>query len=334
MQHNNEDFNSAKLSRGDFFPFKEFQQEGHPIVHLVGDQINCVRQFNQNVASGKIAFESVNCLCGSSDFKRLASYDRYSMRQSTVVCINCGLIQSNPRMTKEAYAEFYSSDTYRRCYDSSDYLDIYEQKYSLRTGKHIFDEIQKIKEIKPSLSVLEIGAGGGWNLLPFQKVGATVVGYDYSPSLVDSGRKHGIPMVQGSADNIQGEFDIIFLSHVWEHLLEPVEALRKIKKHLKQDGVIYIAVPNACKGLLFQFQNAHTYYFDPKTFHHYASDAGLRLMVFGAAQEVHMFGIFALGIDSNAPDLRGHYSNVAGMLGLIRVKRWIKVFLRSLHLIK
>src|ERR1039458_2116410 len=91
-------------------PFDELHVPGKPSMPCTEDQLQHVNKFNLNVEGGRIAFESVPCLCGSCDFTLLASYDRYAMRQSTVVCVGCGLIQSNPRMTPQAYADFYSSD--------------------------------------------------------------------------------------------------------------------------------------------------------------------------------------------------------------------------------
>jgi SAM-dependent methyltransferase len=141
-------------------------------------------------------------------------------------------------------------------------------------------------------------------------------------------------MKQGSVDDIQGQFDIIFLNHVWEHLLDPVGALTKTLRHLKSGGIIYIAVPNIFNGMLFQFQNAHTYYFDPRTFHYYASTAGLNMISFGSAEGSHMFGIFKPGEDRRVRDLKGHYKDVLWKLRAVRLKRSIKVCIRSLGLMK
>ncbi len=321
---------SAMQGHEQILPFKELHVPGKPSLPYTQGQQEHVKAFNFHIENGVVGFESVPCLCGSCHFTLLASYDRYAMRQSTVICVQCGLIQSNPRMTQKAYADFYSSDTYRRCYDSGNYLNDSEKQYSAQAGQSIFKAIDKIKKISSGISVLEIGAGGGWNLLPFLKAGAESLGYDYSPTLVDLGRRHGIPMRQGSSDDIQGQFDVIILNHVWEHLLDPVASLKKIVKHLKNEGIIYMAVPNVTNGILWQFQNAHTYYFDPQTFHYYASMAGLRLIAFGPAEKIHMFGIFKPGHDPKVPGLKGHYRHVLWILRFIRIKRTVKLFLKSL----
>ena len=88
-----------------------------------------------------------------------------------------------------------------------------------------------------------------------------------------------------------GEFDLIILSHIVEHFLDPVGEVRKITDHLSASGVLYIEVPNAdlfCPGGL---QNAHTYFFSPRTLAHYMGGAGLsprKIARFGP----HIGGIF------------------------------------------
>jgi 2-polyprenyl-3-methyl-5-hydroxy-6-metoxy-1,4-benzoquinol methylase len=41
------------------------------------------------------------------------------------------------------------------------------------------------------------------------------------------------------------EYDVVLMSHVLEHLDNPIEILRKLKKFVKKNGVILILVPNA-----------------------------------------------------------------------------------------
>lgn len=271
---------------------KEFYSSDRPAVTCTEAQLRHILEFNDRIKNGLAEFESVPCLCGCTEFDLVASVDRYAMLQNTVMCRKCGLIQSNPRMTNKEYSNFYSSDTYRLCYEGEDYIDKCEDKYNLQCVRHIFDEVNKTISIDSKVSVLEIGAGGGWNLLPFINADAEVLGMDYSPSLTQLGKRHGIPMKQGSVDDIAGQFDIIIVNHLLEHLSDPVSSLRKISQHLKTGGVVYIAVPNILNFGIGQLQNAHTYYFTPFTLECYCREAGLKLIRSGKAQNIHLFGIF------------------------------------------
>src|SRR2546427_12286919 len=48
------------------------------------------------------------CICHGDTFETLATRDRYGLRLHVVICVNCGLIQTNPRMTEASYGEFYN----------------------------------------------------------------------------------------------------------------------------------------------------------------------------------------------------------------------------------
>jgi SAM-dependent methyltransferase len=308
--------------RKNILPFKEFHSPSKPYLDISYTQLALIEEFNNSVKDGKIAFESIPCLCGCTVFDLIASVDRYSMLQKTVLCTRCGLIQSCPRMTKTAYSDFYSSDYYRNSYEPDGYLSLYRKKYCQATGQHIFNEIDKIKKINSGISVLEIGAGGGWNLLPFITAGTKVLGIDYSPSLVSLGLEYGINMVQGSIDDTEGIFEVIIINHALEHLLNPIESLKSITGHLRDGGLIYIAVPNIFNFGMGQLQNAHTYYFDPKTFVYYCSVSGLKLISFGPAQNIHMFGIYEVG-HSNA-DLTNHFYEVYRYLRKFTLRRYLE----------
>ncbi|MFH1594000.1 MAG: class I SAM-dependent methyltransferase [Candidatus Omnitrophota bacterium] len=314
-------------------PYKEFHSTRQAsYMCLDKGQGDLVKNFNEEVLRGDVRLEYVPCLCGSEEFELVASVERHLMLQKTVLCRKCGLMQSNPRMTPGEYARFYSSDFYRRCYDSDNYLSRYEQKYTNRTGQHIFDEISKVKKIGPEVSVLECAAGGGWNLIPFLEKGAGVAGIDHSPSLVSLGREHGIDMSQGDVERIKGDHDVIIINHALEHFLDPVDSLKKIILHLKTGGLLYIAVPNIMNFCMGQLQNAHTYYFDPETLNHYCSLAGLRRLTHGPAQTIHMFSIFEISAGScDGQDLANHSEEVSSYLRNMMIKHYTKKFLSRFH---
>ncbi len=325
--------NNIKIRRT-LLPFKYFHNPESSFMRLSPRQSELVVEFNRKAEQGLIEFESVNCLCGSLEFDLIASVDRHSMRQKTIMCVRCGLIQSNPRMTDKEYAKFYSSDMYRLCYEGEDYLITYEDRYEPRHSRHIFDEISGIRTVDPTVSVLEVGAGGGWNLVLFANAGAAVVGIDYSESLVNMGNRHGLNMKQGSIDDIKGLYDIIIINHALEHFPDPVESLKKIIRHLDKSGLLYIGVPNIMNFGIGQLQNAHVYYFTPLTFEYYCAKAGLKSIKIGAAQEVHMFGTFTHSDVSSCPRIDGHYGTMINRFKIEKLKCMTKIILSYLGLYK
>jgi len=315
----------------------------NPHSKITQQQLKLVMEFNDKVRRGIIKFETIPCLCGGTKFDLVANVDRYGMLQDTVLCTKCGLMLSNPRMTKEEYSAFYTSDFYRRCYGGENYIENYKAFYrpKLEVGQCLYNEVNEMKSIKASTTVLEFGAGAGWNLIPFVKAGANVVGMDYSPTLVGLWREYGVNMVQGGLSDIKDSYDIIILSHVLEHFLDPVESLKIIASHLATDGIIYIAVPNIMNFGMGHLQNAHTWYFSPRTLEYYCKLAGLQLLRSGSAEVVFIFGIFKIAsnnINNDISELSGHYKEVLYVLKKAEIKafikRIIKRFLLYIHLDK
>ena len=234
------------------------------------EQLRLVDQFNRRMDTGEIAMETVSCLCGNDDFVLLAEYDRYRIKQRAVICPACGLVQNQPRMTRQETEKFYTSDAYRKLYDP----DIFEldrqgfNDYLKKTAyRHAFVSARRNGQALDK--VLEIGCGGGWNLYPYMRNGAKVVGYDYGPALVEFGRGLGMDLRVGSIDDVEGgEFDLIVLSHVVEHFLDPIGEVQKLAALLKDGGMVYIEVPNVRHFCLGGLQNAHNYYFSPATLIH------------------------------------------------------------------
>ncbi len=317
-------------------PYKHFHAPEKPFFALSQKQFELISEFNRRVKDGNIELVTTVCLCGSMEFDLVASVDRYTFQQKTVICRVCGLMQSNPRMTEREYSRFYSSDIYRLCYEGEDYILSAKKRYSLNYGEDIFREINRIRGTDQKVSILEFGAGGGWNLLPFIKAGAKTMGIDYSKSLVALGASYGIPMKEGGIEQIDEKYDIIILNHVIEHFINPVETLRMISAHLNESGLLYIASPDINNFSMGQLQNAHTYYFNPKTLKYYCSNTNLQCIAFGRAQNVHMFGIFKLSRKPlKQPDINTYKSkSLLALFFLIRAKRFIKKILSEYCLIR
>lgn len=205
----------------------------------------------------------------------LATSDRYGIAQRTVLCRRCGLIQSNPRMSEASLRLFYGSDEYRRLYDGDDFVSAVERNFEDGRGEIVLAGVAGVRPLAEIDAVLEFGAGGGWNLLPFVRAGVSAVGYDYSPQLVELGRSKGIDLRVGGLEDVEGSYDVIVLNHVVEHFTDVPAGLRTLASHLRPGGFLWVEVPDMDNFHLGQLQSAHTYYFTMQTLAHAASLAGL-----------------------------------------------------------
>ena len=102
--------------------------------------------------------------------------------------------------------------------------------------------------------ILEIGCGNGEHLLRFKKMGHQVRGIEPDPDASRVAQEAGIEVYPGTAEELPkhcaGEkADLILMSHVLEHCLDPILAVQNSASLLPPGGKLVIEVPNnACLG--------------------------------------------------------------------------------------
>jgi 2-polyprenyl-3-methyl-5-hydroxy-6-metoxy-1,4-benzoquinol methylase len=129
-------------------------------------------------------------------------------------------------------------------------------------------------------TVVEVGTGGGWNLVKFKEKGLKHYGLDFDESLINYGRQlHGLNLLVGGVSEavawkIRGDY--ILLLEVLEHTTDPVTFLRDLKQIANDDGLVNVKVPSADSMRLFgggdigydlldTLQGAHNFLFDSFT---------------------------------------------------------------------
>lgn len=260
---------------------KRYQNDGKPVVPLLGSQKEMKRMVDEKIKKGIYKFEKVDCcICGGANFELLSYKDRFGIYSPVVICKDCGLIQTNPRMNKESYNLFYNNEyvqldrlcSYGGEERTSD--EIFESQY--RRGASITAFLEKAKALKKPLKeifVLEIGCSFGGILKYFYDQECKVKGVDLEKNQVVYGReKYGLDLSQGTISDIgpNEQPDIIIYSHIFEHLLSPSEELIKIKKALGKNGILCILAPDMGDlkdgyTLFDVLRIAHTYHFTLRT---------------------------------------------------------------------
>jgi len=168
-------------------------------------------------------------LCNSQDSILIAKKERHGIALRTVVCEDCGLVRSYDQLTEEGQRRFY--EKYYRNIDEN-----------LQTYRQIIDDRYEqggLNYIPPFVSkddtVVEIGCGGGWNLVGFHKKGYKYFGFDYDESFIEFGKGKGLNLYLGGideADRMQIKADYLILNQVLEHVKNPVAFLERLKKYL------------------------------------------------------------------------------------------------------
>jgi SAM-dependent methyltransferase len=160
----------------------------------------------------------------------------------------------DPRLTPEELAVLYS-DAYF-LYDGADFGAHSPTDYESAAikGSVKFPEILGwIKRFKPSGDFFEIGCGMGYFLEYARKNGYNVSGIEYAELGVQTCRsKFGLDVQRGSFEEfpVQHErYDVMFMGDVLEHLIQPLDMLRKAHTMLKPSGLLAAEVPSMFNSL-------------------------------------------------------------------------------------
>jgi 2-polyprenyl-3-methyl-5-hydroxy-6-metoxy-1,4-benzoquinol methylase len=110
-----------------------------------------------------------------------------------------------------------------------------------------YSQINRLLD-KSSLTLLDVGCGGGTFLEVCKQNGWHVEGVDPSPSASHSAlENYKINVQHGDFNKIKFNktFDVITLWGVLEHMSDPISAIKKAKELLSENGMIVFEVPSA-----------------------------------------------------------------------------------------
>ncbi|MCP2731286.1 class I SAM-dependent methyltransferase, partial [Limnofasciculus baicalensis] len=216
--------------------------------------------------------------CNGEDFNLIAEQDKFGFHVSTVLCKNCGLLQTNPCLREKDYIDFYQNH-YRKLYAGT--LALPEEYFTnkLSFGRKQFNWIVKHLDLEKQSLVLEVGSGAGATLYNFCKNGYKTLGIDYDRECLEAGKtRYGKDSLwnvyEGDLHSITLEEKpkLIIYSHVLEHIFDINRELTKVAEILSEDGYLFIEVPGVKNvktwysgNFLGYLENAHLYHFTLRT---------------------------------------------------------------------
>ena len=134
--------------------------------------------------------------------------------------------------------------------------NIYFQEQHSTTSTYVAPYINEHKVISKSSKILEIGCGEGGNLKHFVDLGCKVVGLDISEHKISLAEKL-CPKFCDNTDNLTlicddvynqsketlGEFDIVMMRDVIEHIPDQKRFLKFLRQFLAPTGIVYFGFP-------------------------------------------------------------------------------------------
>jgi hypothetical protein len=163
--------------------------------------------------------------------------------QCVSICRKCGFIFTSNPFTSEQLENRYKNFS-KFEFDSEDYILSETEDYKTRSirQKQFIERVVGKNQIK---SILEIGAASGYNLSLYND--CDVYGIEPSENNCKSAKaNYGVDMYCGMFDEFMGEkfnktYDLIFLSHVLEHIVNPCDFIKECS--VLNNRYVFIEVP-------------------------------------------------------------------------------------------
>ncbi len=192
-------------------------------------------------------------LCEGTQFDELHAWEvgnfwnPASVPIAVYKCRGCELVMLHPVPTADqlpAQGEWWTSE--RKWYRRRRWLkNIWEPIRFAIFGTKQSRLVRQTRRVVPSGKLLDVGCGLG-ELMEVAKKHYACVGLDPSPVSAQKIREMGFPIIESTfeeADIPQGEFDVVTMDSVVEHVHSPTEVLQRVNAALRIGGVVFINVP-------------------------------------------------------------------------------------------
>ena len=128
--------------------------------------------------------------------------------------------------------------------------------FDIKTAR-IAHAVSKLCGNHPAGSMLDVGCGEGFSMNWFYRQGWSVKGLDYSRAGMSIMNPHLLNFLEaGDLQNLlqdkisrKDKYDLLWLTNVLEHVIDPVALLGQLKKLVATNGCMVVTVPNDASPL-------------------------------------------------------------------------------------
>jgi len=153
------------------------------------------------------------------------------------------LLKTHPQPAPEKLGRYYESDDYISHTDGK--RSLFEKLYHTVKQKALRDKIKLIEGFQPAKGkILDIGAGTGDFLVMAKSSGWDVVGLEPNPKAKAIAEVKGVTFLNELSQMPDHSADVITMWHVLEHVPDVEAQIAELKRIVKPEGTIIIAVPN------------------------------------------------------------------------------------------
>lgn len=189
-----------------------------------------------------------------------------------------------------------------RYYESEDYIShtdgkrsLFEKMYHFIKGIALRKKIKLINSISDKGSLLDIGAGTGDFLSAAKNNHWKVTGIEPNLKAKSIALKKGVSFEDDLLSLEDNSFDVITMWHVLEHVPNLEEYISELKRLVKSNGTIIIAVPNYKSFDAKYYQEFWAAYDAPRHLWHFSKTAIEKLF---AKQSLKLIDVLPMKFDS------------------------------------
>ncbi len=254
------------------------------------------------------------CDLAPDDTARIGTLDvnhtsraRLAVKQYDLTYCNCGdLIYISPLPSRADILAMYADS--EQFADKDAVASPYRGEHAIAVLEYITSQFLSLLRLRRQgteipVKVLEVGAGLSWmcRAAKIANWDNLTVAQDLTTEAISECRwvDHYIveDMIEGNSFDEHGPFDVISLTHVFEHLAEPVAMLQRLAGLLSPRGVIFITAPHHPAGWKrgdaisdweawsYNHTPAHIQYFARGSFEKAAAAAGLEVAAWNDQHE-------------------------------------------------
>lgn len=180
-----------------------------------------------------------------SKTKHFLNVKDYSVSQETFELLHdaeLDMLITHPKPSLEKLPSYYESKDYISHTDGKKTL--FEKMYQFVKGIALKNKLKLINSQSQKGKILDIGAGVGDFLMTAKNDGWEIIGIEPSEKAKSIAIKKGVSFVNDVKEIESHSLDVITMWHVLEHVPNLEEQIAELKRLIKPNGTIIIAVPN------------------------------------------------------------------------------------------
>ena len=232
-----------------------------------------------------------------SNKKHFLTVKDYSVSQETFDLYHdeeLDMLITYPQPSLENLGKYYESVDYISHTDSK--RSLFEKCYHFIKSVALKNKLNLVNSLQPAKgSILDIGAGTGDFLSVVKENGWNTIGVEPSEKAKAIAKRKGVSFVEETSELENNSFDVITMWHVLEHVPNLDNQIKELKRLLKPNGSLIIAVPNFKSFDAKQYGNFWAAYDVPIHFWHFSKTAIKKLF---AKEDMELVKVLPMKFDS------------------------------------